>query len=360
MKPYDPFSLLKLMISTPSHSREEDTLALLFIEELKALGLTPHRYRNNIWVTHPHFDSSRPTLLLNSHIDTVKPNPNYTRNPYEASEENGKIYGLGSNDAGASVVSLLGAFLHFNNHKNIPFNVVFTATAEEEISGLNGIECLLPELEKHNIKPSCAIVGEPTGMQMAIAEKGLLVLDCKVKGVSGHAAREEGENAIYKAMPDIDWFKNFKFEKTSPLLGPNKMTVTVVQAGTQHNVVPGECQFVVDVRINELYDFESVLDTVRKHVGAEVKPRSMRIRSTSISLDHPLVKAGLSLGLTHYGSPTTSDKALMPFPALKMGPGESPRSHTADEFVFKSEIEQGMKTYIQLLEGFFKISGALS
>jgi acetylornithine deacetylase len=245
---------------------------------------------------------------------------------------------------------MLAAFRHFNACQGLSHNLVFAATAEEEISGKNGIEAFLPHLkETLGLLPSFALVGEPTGMQMAVAEKGLLVLDCVATGRSGHAAREEGDNAIYKALPDLEWFRDFRFEKVSPLLGPNKMTVTVIEAGSQHNVVPRECRFTVDVRLNELYDFESVLETIRSRVNSEVKPRSLRIKSTSIELDHPVVKAGISLGLGHYGSPTTSDKALMPFPALKIGPGESARSHTADEYIPVSEIENGIDLYISLL-----------
>lgn len=349
---FDPIELLKTMISVPSISREEEILANTLDQEFKKLGLAPQRHKNNLWIKSVHFNSNKPTLLLNSHIDTVKPNPRYTRKPFEPEVIGNQLYGLGSNDAGASVVSLLSTFLNFYTKKDLPFNLIYAATAEEEISGVHGIESLLPIFKEQNTMPTCAIVGEPTSMKMAIAEKGLMVLDCKVLGKSGHAARDEGENAIYKALQDIEWFKNFKFEKISPLLGPNKMSVTMIQSGTQHNVVPSECQFVVDVRANELYSFEAILETIQKNVLAEVKPRSTRIRSTSIALEHPLIQAGLKLGLTHYGSPTTSDKALMPFPALKLGPGESSRSHSADEFVEISEITEGIKIYTQLLEVF--------
>ena len=349
---HDSLNLLKEMIAIPSLSREETKLADHFEAKLKSFGLSPHRVMNNVWLKNTHFDDKKPTILLNSHLDTVKPNTGYTRDPFLASEEEGKIYGLGSNDAGASVVSLLATFRHFNEEPDLNYNLVYAASAEEEISGLNGIEILLKSLPKID----CAIVGEPTGMQMAVAEKGLLVLDCTMHGRSGHAARDEGENSIYKAMPDLEWFRDFRFEKVSPLLGPNKMTVTVIQSGSQHNVVPEECKFTVDVRLNELYDFETVLSTIREKVKSDVKPRSTRIKSTSIALHHPLVKAGLALGRTHYGSPTTSDKALMPFPALKMGPGESSRSHTANEFVMIDEIKSGIELYRALLEKVLKDS----
>jgi acetylornithine deacetylase len=342
----DSIDLLKGMIAIPSFSREEEKVAAYLQKTLEGFGLKPKRFLNNVWLKNEHFDSAKPTLLLNSHIDTVKPNTGYTRDPFEVAEIEGKLYGLGSNDAGASIVALLAVFRRFQGEPNLAYNLIYAATAEEEVSGLNGIEALLKELPKID----CAIVGEPTGMQMAVAEKGLLVLDCTTRGRSGHAAREEGENAIYKAMKDLEWFRDFRFDRTSPLLGPNKMTVTVINSGTQHNVVPAECKFTVDVRLNELYDFDSVLNTIREKVGSEVKPRSTRIKSTSIALDHPLVLAGLALGRTHYGSPTTSDKALLPCPALKMGPGESPRSHTADEYVLVDEIRSGIDLYGSLVE----------
>lgn len=342
--------LLRRMIITPSFSREEEFLVNLLEKKFRELGLNPGRHLNNVWLKNTHFDSKKETILLNSHIDTVKPSSAYTVDPFAATMQDGKLYGLGSNDAGASVVSLFTAFLHFKDHTNLKYNLVFAATAEEEISGANGIESLLPHFRSEVGTIIGAIVGEPTSMQMAVAEKGLLVLDCHSFGRSGHAAREEGDNAIYKALNDMVWFRDYRFDKTSPLLGPNKMSVTIVNAGTQHNVVPRECVFTVDVRVNELYDFDTILEQIRSNVNCEVKPRSTRIKSTSISLEHPLVKAGLELGRSHYGSPTTSDKALMPFPALKMGPGESSRSHTADEYILISEIKEGIELYIALLE----------
>lgn len=346
----DSIELLKLMIATPSFSREEEALASRMAERFRSWGLQPTRFKNNLFMKNLHFDPSKPTVLLNSHIDTVKPNSGYTLDPFSPIEREGRLYGLGSNDAGASIVAMAAAFRHFENNPALKYNLIYAPTAEEEISGLNGIESLLPHLKECGI-PSihCALVGEPTGMQMAVAEKGLLVLDCTMLGKSGHAAREEGENAIYKALADIHWFKDYRFDKVSPLLGPNKMTVTILNSGSQHNVVPRECQFTVDVRVNELYGFDAVLETIRSHVRSEVKPRSVRIKSTSIDLDHPLVRAGLNLKLTHYGSPTTSDKALMPFPALKIGPGESARSHTADEYILISEIKEGIRVYTDLL-----------
>ena len=342
--------LLRQKITIPSFSREEERISEVFFQHLLSRDLSPERFLNNIWVKNKYFDPKKPTVLLNSHLDTVKPNAGYRLDPFAATVRDGKLYGLGSNDAGGSVVALLTAFIYFFDTPDLKYNIIFAASAEEEISGANGTEALLRHLKSIGIEPAFGIVGEPTGMQMAVAERGLLVLDCVAIGKSGHAARNEGDNAIYKAVEDIHWFKEFQFEQISPLLGPNKMTVTVIQAGTQHNVVPPECRFTVDVRVNELYDFQAVLETIKSKVKSEVTPRSFRIKSTSIDLDHPLVKAGLSLGLTHYGSPTTSDKALMPFPALKMGPGESARSHTADEFILVSEVEEGIDLYIEILK----------
>lgn len=344
----DIISLLRQLISTPSFSREEDGTAAILADFLQKNGVKTSRLQNNVWARNRYFNPTKPTVLLNSHHDTVKPNKGYTRDPFKADMIDGQLFGLGSNDAGGALVSLLAAFLHFFERADLPFNLVYAATAEEEISGKNGVELLLPELGKID----CAIVGEPTQMQLAIAEKGLLVLDCMASGKSGHAAREEGENAIYNAWADIDWFKTHRFSRISEFLGPMKMSVTVVQAGSQHNVVPDECRFTVDVRVNECYTFEQVLAVIQANVRCSVEPRSLRMRSSIIAPEHPLVQAGLALGRTCYGSPTTSDKALMPFPALKMGPGDSARSHTADEFIFLREIEEGIGGYIRLLETF--------
>jgi len=284
--------------------------------------------------------------LLNSHHDTVKPAASYTRNPYEASIENGKLYGLGSNDAGGALVTLMATFLYFYNHENLAYNLIFAASAEEEISGKNGIVLLLPELGDIAV----GIVGEPTQMQMAVAEKGLMVIDGVAKGKSGHAAREEGENAIYKAIQDVEYIKQLQLERVSLLLGATKTTVTQISAGTQHNVVPDECRFVVDVRTNECYSNQEVFEILQANTQSELKSRSFRLNSSSIPLNHPLVKRGQQLGLTHYGSPTLSDQALMSFPTLKIGPGDSARSHTADEFIYVQEMEDAFEIYKQLLE----------
>ena len=356
----DALKLLRQLIATPSFSKEEDNTAEIIDNFLDAKGITTYSYLNNIWAKNKYFDESKPTIILNSHHDTVKPNKAYTLDPFTPIENDGKLYGLGSNDAGGCLVSLIATFIYYYHQQNLKCNLVFTATAEEEISGSNGIEALLNN-EDFIIKTAgtlqppfrgggaFGIVGEPTQMNMAVAEKGLLVLDCTTHGRAGHAAREEGDNAIYKALKDIEWFRNYKYDRVSDLLGPMKMSVTIINAGSQHNVVPNECKFTVDVRVNELYSFEEVLDIIKSNVSCDIQPRSSRLRSTSIALDHPLIKAGIELGRSYYGSPTTSDKALMNFPTLKMGPGDSARSHTADEFIYIEEIKNGIDLYIQLL-----------
>lgn len=340
-------SLLKELISIPSFSKEEDKAATAIEQFLQSWGIQTERHLNNIWAKNKFFNEAKPTILLNSHHDTVKPNKSYTLDPFSPIEKDGKLYGLGSNDAGGCLVSLIATFMHFYDKENLSYNLVLAATAEEEISGRNGVEALLPYLGKID----CGLIGEPTLLEMAVAERGLMVLDCTSYGKAGHAARCEGENALYKAVSDIEWFKNFHLEKVSELLGPSKMTVTVIETDNKaHNIIPSQCRFVVDVRIHELYTFEEVLEIIKANVQSDVQPRSTRLKSTSISLEHPLVKAGKVLGKTCYGSPTTSDKALMPFPALKIGPGDSARSHTADEYIFVDEIKEGIEFYIQLLK----------
>lgn len=349
----EAIALLKELIATPSFSKEEGATADLLAAFLQQYGAEPQRLQHNVWARNRHFNPQKPTVLLNSHHDTVRPNPGYTRDPFDPTVEGDVLYGLGSNDAGGPLVALLAAFLYFFERDDLPFNLIVAATAEEEISGRNGIEALLPHLGPIAV----GIVGEPTQMQLAVAEKGLLVLDLVAEGRAGHAARDEGDNAIYRAMTDIEWLSNYQFPKVSSLLGPVKMSVTVIQAGSQHNVVPAECRFVVDVRVNECYSLEEVLDTVKANVQSAVTPRSLRLRSSLIPTEHPLVQAGLLLGRTAYGSPTLSDKALMPFPALKMGPGDSARSHTADEFILLSEIENGIELYVRLLGRYAELSG---
>lgn len=343
-------ALLQKLIATPSFSKEEDATAFILYDYLKQNGVTPHRHLNNVWAATKNFDLSKPTILLNSHHDTVKPNAGYTIDPYSPIVKDGKLYGLGSNDAGASLVSLLHVFLYYYNQENLAYNLIFAGTAEEEISGKNGIESLVPQLPVID----CAIIGEPTLMQLAVAERGLMVLDVVVPGIAGHAARVEGQNAIYDALPVIDVFKNYRFSKVSELLGPVGQTVTVIETTNKaHNVVPPDCKMVVDVRVNEYYTFEQILEELQVQINnaaVTVTPRSTRLKSSAIALDHPLVKAGIAIGSKPYGSPTTSDKALVSFPALKMGPGDSARSHSADEFVFVEEIENGIQQYIELLD----------
>ena len=342
----DAITLLKQLIATPSFSKEEDNSSALIKKFLENNGVNTGQYLYNIWAKNENVDSKKPTILLNSHHDTVKPNKGYKLDPFSPIEKDGKLFGLGSNDAGGSLVSLIAAFIYFYKKEDLKYNIMLAATAEEEISGHNGIETLLPQLGKIDF----AIVGEPTKMNMAVAEKGLMVLDCIANGSAGHAAREEGDNAIYKAIKDIEWFSSYKFDKVSDLLGPVKMSVTVIETDNKaHNVVPAQCRFVVDCRVNELYSFEEMLEVIRSNVESEIKPRSTRLRSSAIALDHPLVKAGLKIGRDYYGSPTTSDKALMHFPALKIGPGDSARSHTADEYIYIDEIKAGIELYIQLL-----------
>jgi acetylornithine deacetylase len=338
--------LLQNLIQIPSFSKEEGKTADLIAAFLEKHAVKVHRELHNIWAYNKHYDAAKPTLLLNSHHDTVQPNPSWTRDPFSATVEDGMLYGLGSNDAGGCLVSLIATFLYFHERKDLKYNIVLAATAEEEISGRNGIELILPHLGDLE----AAIVGEPTEMHLAVAEKGLLVLDCVAKGKAGHAAREEGVNAIYEALPDIQWFQTYRFPEESEHLGPVKMSVTVVQAGTQHNVVPESCKFTVDVRLTDAYGMEEVLEVIRQHVKAEVTPRSMRLKPSSIPMQHPLVLAGIKMGRKTYGSPTTSDQALLPITSLKMGPGFSGRSHMADEFIYLHEIEQGIDIYINLLQ----------
>lgn len=345
---YQAIDLLKNLIEIPSLSREETLAADILEQYLK--NIYPHhdqifRKGNNIWTVSPNFDKNRPTLLLNSHIDTVKPVSGWEKEPYTATETDDRIFGLGSNDAGASLVSLLHVFLFLSEGQQ-PYNLIFLASAEEEVSGKNGIESVLPELPPITL----AVVGEPTGMQPAIGEKGLMVLDCSVYGKSGHAARNEGENAIYKTLKVIEKFRDFKFPKISEQLGAVKLSVTQIQAGTQHNVIPDRCDFVVDIRTNELYKNEEALRILQENIGCDMKARSFRLNSSCIDIDHPIIIRAKMLGLQTFGSPTLSDQALMPFTSVKIGPGDSSRSHTANEFILKSEIREAIDLYIRLLD----------
>ncbi len=341
------FGLLKSLISTPSYSKEEAAAAEIVRRFLESEGISFLTKKNNTWAFNKHFSKKKRTILLNSHVDTVQPAKGYTLNPFEPVESGDKLYGLGSNDAGGPLVALLAVFIHFYNQKDLPYNLAFAATAEEEISGRHGLEIVLPEIQPVEF----VIVGEPTRMELAIAEKGLLVLDCFAHGKSGHAARDEGENALYKAMDDIQKLREFSFEKTSPVLGAVKVTVTQIEAGTQHNVIPGVCHFVVDVRTNEHYPNKEAYKMINELIESEVKPRSFRLNSSGVSIDHPFAQKAKALGIKIYGSPTTSDQAIIPLPSVKMGPGDSARSHTADEYILKSEIKAGIERYIELLNG---------
>ena len=338
-------ALLQSLIAIESFSKQEDKTADAIQAYFESKGIRANRKLNNVWAYNKYFNPELPSILLNSHHDTVKPVQGWTLDPFEPLIQDGKLFGLGSNDAGASLVSLITTFLHFYEKRDLKYNLCIAATAEEENSGLNGLELVLPDLGKMEF----AIIGEPTQMHLAIAEKGLMVLDCVVTGKSGHAAREEGDNAIYKALRDIQWFNTFQFPKVSEFLGPVKMSVTMIQAGIQHNVVPDRCTFTVDVRVTDVYKNEEVLELIKQYVQSEVHPRSVRLKSSSISKEHPIVQAGSRLGRQLYGSPTSSDQALINFPSLKMGPGDSSRSHTANEFIYLDEIKEGINLYIQLL-----------
>lgn len=340
----DAVELLKQLIATPSVSREEERAADVMQQTIEGYGLECHRLDNNVWCIAPDYDDSKETILLNAHIDTVKPVKTWTRNPFCPTLEDDRLYGLGSNDCGGGLVSLLQAFRILSKRERT-YNLIFLASAEEEVSGSKGISEVLPMLPPISV----AIVGEPTGMQPAVAEKGLMVLDITAHGKSGHAARGEGVNAIYEALDDLCWLRQYKFEKISEFLGPTVMNVTVIKAGTQHNVVPDTCEMVVDVRTNELYDNEEVYDFIRRHLRSDVKARSFRLHSSGISLHHPIVERCVAMGMKPFGSPTLSDQALMPFDSLKLGPGESSRSHSADEFIKISEIRDAIKMYVQIL-----------
>lgn len=338
--------LLKQLIATPSFSKEEENAAEVMRNFLRGENIPFETKENNTWVFNKYFTGGKPTILLDSHIDTVRPAKGYTNDPFSPIEEGDKLFGLGSNDAGGPLVALLATFIHFYDRRDLAFNLVFGASAEEEISGMHGMEILYREVSPVDF----AIIGEPTKMELAIAEKGLLVLDCYAHGISGHAARNEGENALYKALGDIQKLRDFRFEKTSEILGDVKISVTQIEAGTQHNVVPDVCHFVVDVRTNEHYLNKDAAGIIADLIHSEVKPRSLRLNSSGISENHPFAKLAKRMGINIYGSPTTSDQAIIPCPSVKIGPGDSARSHTANEFIYKSEIMAGIERYIELLE----------
>ena len=342
----DAVQLLKKLIATPSVSRNEKDAADIMEQTIRSYGFEPQREANNLWIIDPHYDESRPTLLLNAHIDSVKPVASWSRDPFSPDVEDGVLYGLGSNDCGGGLCSLLQIF-RMLTEKPQSYNLIYLASAEEEVSGKDGITRALPLLPHIDL----AIVGEPTGMNPAVAEKGLMVLDVIAHGKSGHAARNEGVNAIYEALDDMRWIRDYKFEKVSEFLGPTKMTLTVVNAGTQHNVIPDKCTMLVDIRTNEFYDNEEVYELIRQHLKSEVKAHSFRLKSSRIDPEHPLIRKCVAMGMKPFGSPTLSDQALMHFPSFKLGPGESSRSHSANEFIRISEIRDAIAKYETLLDG---------
>ncbi len=342
----DAVQLLKKLIATPSVSRNEKDAADIMEQTIRSYDFEPQREANNLWIIDPHYDESRPTLLLNAHIDTVKPVASWSRDPFSPDVEDGVLYGLGSNDCGGGLCSLLQIF-RMLTEKPQSYNLIYLASAEEEVSGKDGITRALPLLPHIDL----AIVGEPTGMNPAVAEKGLMVLDVIAHGKSGHAARNEGVNAIYEALDDMCWIRDYKFEKVSEFLGPTKMTLTVVNAGTQHNVIPDKCTMLVDIRTNEFYDNEEVYEFIRQHLKSEVKAHSFRLKSSRIDPEHPLIRKCVAMGMKPFGSPTLSDQALMHFPSFKLGPGESSRSHSANEFIRISEIRDAIAKYETLLDG---------
>ncbi len=348
MHPLTTIELLYKLIKTPSHSRSEEGTAELLYAEMLNRGFNPQRHKNNVYVYNREFADEKPTVVLSAHHDTVRPNENYTRDPYLPTEIDGKIYGLGSNDDGASLVSLVELFAHFYPLSNLKYNLCLALSAEEECSGANGMEALYPMI----INPALVVVGEPTGMDVAIAERGLMVLDCEVEGVAGHAAHNNTVNPIMKALSDLNWFNTYRFDKVSETLGEVKMSVTIISAGTTHNVVPAKCQFTVDVRSNGCYSNPEILDIIKANVACSVKERSTRLNPSSIDVDHPFVKCCIEAGAKPFGSNTLSDQALVKCPSVKIGVGDSSRSHTSDEYVLRSEIEEGVAKYIEIFENF--------
>jgi acetylornithine deacetylase len=339
-------ALLKQLIETPSFSSEEDQTALHIETWFKQYNIDYKRTKNNVWAVNKYFDESKPNMLLNSHHDTVKPNTAYTKDPFKAIVEDGKLYGLGSNDAGGCLVSLIATFTYFYNHKDLKYNLILVASAEEESSGPDGLNSMLKIIPKIDV----AIVGEPTQMNLAVAEKGLVVFDAKVKGTASHAAHPNDDNPIYKTIETLQWFKDLKFEKSTEALGDVKLTVTQINAGKQHNVVPADVELVIDVRVNDAYTNAEIAEFLQKNAPcSSIVPRSLHLNSSSIPVEHPLVQAGIAMGRTMYGSPTLSDQAWLSCKSLKLGPGDSPRSHSADEFIYLHEIEEGIKIYVELL-----------
>lgn len=345
-------ALLQQLISTPRVSRDETAATDIMEQWMRERNLLPKRIGNNLLLVCDDYDASRETIMLNAHIDTVKPVASWTRNPHQPSIEGDTLYGLGSNDCGGGLVTLLQAY-RIASAQPRSYNIVYLASCEEEVSGVNGIRLVIPQLADllpEGGKIDVAIVGEPTGMEPAVAEKGLMVIDMVAHGKSGHAARNEGVNAIYEALDDMVWIRNHRFEKVSDFLGPTRMTLTVVNSGTQHNVVPDECRMIIDVRSNEHYTNEELFEEIQRNVRSEMKARSFHLRSSHISLEHPLIKRCISMGMTPFGSPTLSDQALMPWPSFKLGPGQSSRSHSADEFIRISEMSDALEKYLELLK----------
>ncbi|MGM0946292.1 MAG: M20 family metallo-hydrolase [Bacteroidota bacterium] len=342
-------NLLQELIAVPSFSKEEEGTASVLERFFNENKIDFQRQGNNLWAFAAEFDQDKPTLWLNSHHDTVKPNAGYTKDPFNPQIGNGKLFGLGSNDAGGPLVCLIGAFLFFQK-KNLPFNLLLIASAEEEISGQGGISSLITKLPKANL----ALVGEPTLMRMAVAEKGLMVIDAQVKGRAGHAAREEGINAIYKTLEDLYKIRDFKFKKVSDFLGASKVSATIIQAGSQHNVVPDTCNFTLDVRVTDAYTLEEAFEELKSQLSSELKPRSMRLQSSRVPEEHPILQVAKDLEISLFGSPTLSDQALIPYPSVKIGPGDSARSHSADEFIFVEEIKSGLIGYISIIEAYSK------
>jgi len=341
----DAIGLLARLIATPSVSRDETAAADIIESYMRDCRLSPKREKNNVWAVCDNFRDDRPTLLLNAHIDTVKPVASWTKDPFHPEIIDGKLYGLGSNDCGGGLVTLLQVYRMLKDHDDLSYNLIYLASAEEEVSGKDGISRVLPLLPRIDV----AIVGEPTGMQPAVAEKGLMVLDVVSHGKSGHAARNEGVNALYGMIDDLCWIRDYRFPKVSDLLGPVKMTATVIHAGTQHNVIPDRCEVTVDVRVNELYTNEEVFEIVKSHLNSDVHAHSFRLNSSHIDMDHPIVKKCVSMGMTPFGSPTLSDQALMSFQSLKLGPGQSARSHSADEYIELVEMQQALEQYLEII-----------
>ena len=342
--------LLKKLIATPSLSSEEDKTAEAIEDWFKEFEIPFEREKNNVYAFNKYFDDTKPTLLLNSHHDTVKPNSAYTKDPFDPQITDGKLYGLGSNDAGGALVSLIATFTYFYGAKDLGHNIVLVASAEEETSGPNGLNSMLKILPKIDV----AIVGEPTLMDLAIAEKGLVIFDAEVEGTPSHAAHPNNNNSIYNTIDVLEWFRAFKFEKHSEVLGDVKLTVTQINGGSQHNVVPAKVDLVIDVRVNDCYSNQEITDILEKEAPCKLQARSLRLNSSAINKNHSLVQAGISLGRSTYGSPTLSDQATLSCQSLKLGPGDSTRSHSADEFIYVREIEEGIDLYIKLLERFLK------